>query len=236
MPRGLARSLQDVSEQSAGADNSAARQAAPDLARLARAYLETLRAADAAGAYRVASGALAAGLSLARLYQGVLTPAMYEIGNLWEKGALTVADEHLAAALTHRVLEALRPQAFVASESGPSRPRAMLATVQGEQHALGLRMAADLLEDAGHKTLYLGADVPTASLLRAIEVLTPDLLALSATMPESGRRLESVLAEVRDEHPDLSLVIGGQATTSRPLREATPVEDLERLDERVRPL
>jgi methanogenic corrinoid protein MtbC1 len=196
-----------------------------------------LRAADAAGAYRIAAGALAEGMPLARLYQRVITPAMYGLGELWEKGAITIADEHLATALTHRVLVALRRPAFVppASEGEPSKPRAMLATVPGEQHALGLRMAADLIEDAGYRTLYLGADVPAGSLRQAIETLSPDLLALSATMPKSGSALETVVAEVRAEHPRLDLVVGGQATASHRVREATPIEDLERLDERVRP-
>lgn len=204
---------------------------------LARSYLEALRAADAAGAYKIASRALAEGMSLAAFYQQVVTPAMYELGRLWERGAITVADEHMATALTHRVLAALRPPAFAdpAFERDPGKPRAMLATVQGEHHALGLRMAADLLEDAGYQTIYLGADVPSAALLRAIEALSPSLLGLSATMPESRARLEDLVAEIRAEHPRLPLLIGGQASGSPQIGEGTPVEDLRSLEERVRP-
>lgn len=154
-------------------------------------------------------------MSIPKLYQQVITPAMHEIGRLWEAGALTVADEHLATALTHRVLAALRPPLQLeahAGEAGESG-RAMLATVEGEQHALGLRMAADVLEDAGFEVIYLGADVPTEALLQAVKSLSPDLLALSATMPELAPRLEEVSAEVRRLHPDVSLIVGGQAAT-----------------------
>jgi methanogenic corrinoid protein MtbC1 len=224
-----------VSEQSAKADNSAD-QSGRQAGRWSRTYLDALRAADAAGAYRVASRALDEGMSLAALYQEVITPAMYELGRLWEKGAITVADEHLATALTHRVLAALRPPAFVdqAFEPGSEKPRVMLAAVQGEQHALGLRMAADLLEDAGYQTIYLGCDVPTGALLQAIEALSPDLLGLSATMPRSGATLEDVVGLVRGQHPQLGLLVGGQASTSSQVRgEATPVDDLELLDQRV---
>jgi MerR family transcriptional regulator, light-induced transcriptional regulator len=108
--------------------------------------------------------------------------------------------------------------------------------VQGEQHALGLRMAADLLEDAGYQTAYLGADVPTEALLQAIAALPPDLLALSATMPESKLRLEDVVEAVSTKHPRLKLLIGGQASASPKTGEATPVDDLELLDERLRQL
>jgi MerR family transcriptional regulator, light-induced transcriptional regulator len=227
-----------VSEHSAAADNSGAGDARRGLEAAPRSYLEAVRAADVAGAYRIASRVLAGGLSLAALYQRVVAPAMHELGRLWEEGVITIADEHMATALTHRVLGALRAPSFAKAvfEPDSDRPRAMLAAVQGEQHALALRMAADLLEDAGYQALYLGANVPTAALLEAIELLSPGLLALSATMPDSVRILERVLAEIGEEHPRLGLVIGGQAIASRSSWEAMPVENLEELEDRVRSL
>jgi methanogenic corrinoid protein MtbC1 len=226
-----------VSEQSAEADNSAERGRG-ERPNLARAYLEALRADDVAGAYKVASRTLEAGMSLAALYQRVVTPAMHELGRLWEKGAITVADEHLATAITFRVLAVLRPPESIEQSFQPrsGKPRAMLAAVQGEQHALGLRMAADLLEDAGYQVGYLGADVPTEALLQAIVSLSPDLLGLSATMPGSGSRMEDVVEAVSTERPRLKLLIGGQASASLELGEAKPVDDLELLDERLRQL
>ncbi|HXR60509.1 MAG TPA: cobalamin-dependent protein [Solirubrobacterales bacterium] len=226
-----------MAEQSAGADNSARQGSTRQAGRLARSYLEALRAADAAGAYKIASQALAQGMPLAAIYEEVVTPAMYELGRLWERGAISVADEHLATALTHRVLAALRSPAFVEPvfEEGSEGPRAMLATVQGEHHALGLRMAADLLEDAGYETIYLGADVPTEALLRAIEALSPNLVGLSATMPESRARLEALVTQIRDEHPRLPLLLGGQASASPRIGEGTAVEDLQSLEDWVRP-
>lgn len=223
-------------EQSARADNSADKGAQPGFLRLSRVYLDALRANDAAGAYRVASRALAEGMSPATLYQSVITPAMHELGRLWEKGAITIADERLATVLTHQVLGALRPPAFADQdfEADSTKPRAMLAAVQGEQHALGLRMAADLLEDLGFQTLYLGADVPTEALLLAVEELSPDLLGLSATMPESTPRLEDTVSRMSGAHPRLSVMVGGQASASPQLGEATPVDDLELLGECVR--
>jgi methanogenic corrinoid protein MtbC1 len=174
-------------------------------------------------------------MSLAVLYQRVVTPAMHELGRLWEEGVITVADEHLATALTHRVLAVLRPpelfeQAF---ELSSGKPRAVLAAVQGEQHALGLRMAADLLEDSGYQIAYLGADVPTEALLQALRTLSPTLVGLSATMAESTRRLEDVVEAIRDEHPRLPLLFGGQGSRSPHLGEGTPVDDLELLGEKV---
>jgi methanogenic corrinoid protein MtbC1 len=203
---------------------------------MSRLYLDALRAGDAAGAYQVASRALGNGMTLAALYRGVITPAMYEIGRLWEEGVLTVADEHLASALTHRVLGALHPPDLAAGgiHRESTRPRAVLAAVEGELHALGLRMAADLLEAAGYETLYLGSDVPTEALLRALETLAPELLGLTATMPEAAVRLEDVTASARSAHPRLDIVVGGQAIASPDPGEATPVADLALIGGQVR--
>lgn len=225
-----------MTERSAGTENSAKLDLDLDRAasRLARLYLDSLRAADASGAFRVASGALEQGMTVPQLYQRMIAPAMYEVGELWSKGALTVADEHLATALTHRVLAAMRPELRVEPEpAGPAagRGRVMLAAVEGEQHALGLRMAADVLEDAGFCTIYLGADVPTDALLQAISALSPDLLGLGVTMPELAPRLQEVADAVRKAHPQLRVLVGGQAAS--PPEQGALVQDLEALPERL---
>jgi MerR family transcriptional regulator, light-induced transcriptional regulator len=219
-----------VTEKSAGADNSTGREPDREAARRSRLYLEALRAADGPGAYRIAAGALREGMTAAALCQRVMTPAMHEIGLLWEQGAITVADEHLATALTNRVLAALRPSFCDAIP--PTSRRALLATVEGERHALGLRMAADVLEDAGYATVYLGADVPTGALVRAIESFAPDLVALAATMPRLTQRLEAAAEEVRRASPSLGLLIGGQAAPPR-IDGGALVQDFELLSERV---
>jgi MerR family transcriptional regulator, light-induced transcriptional regulator len=205
-----------VTERSAEIENSVGLDLGRAAPRFTRLYLEALRAADVAGAFRVASSALGEGMTVPQLYQRVIAPAMHQVGELWEKGALTVADEHLATALTHRVLAALRPppEADADREGGiAAKERVMLATVEGEQHALGLRMAADVLEDAGFQMIYLGADVPTDALMQAISSLSPDLLGLGVTMPDLAPRQQEVAEAARKAHPRLGLLVGGQAAS-----------------------
>jgi len=220
-----------MSERSAKPDNSANPEPVQIAARLSRLYLDSLRAADIPGAYRVASKALARGMGFPELYQQVITPAMHRIGELWERGAITVADEHLATGVTQRVLGALRPPVRVdCNTGGPGAPgrKAMLAAVQGEQHALGLRMAADIVEDAGFHAIYLGADVPTGALLQTVASLSPDLVALSATMPDLAPRLEEIAISISSAYPGVDLLLGGQAAPSRPVVGAV-VQDFEAL-------
>ncbi len=208
-------------------EGQARREADQAIRRLSCAYQEALAVADAGGAARVARQALGEGLSVAGLYQRVIAPAMRRIGELWGQGQISVADEHLATALTHRAM---------AGVYGPSLghkvmpARILMAAVEGEQHALGLRMAADVIELAGYETIYLGADVPTADLLRAVATRSPDLVGLSATMASSRPVLDRVIAELRRLDPGPVLLLGGQGVEPRAEGDrAVLVTNLERL-------
>jgi MerR family transcriptional regulator, light-induced transcriptional regulator len=147
------------------AEGPSRREADRAIRRLSHTYQDALTVADAGGAGRVARRALGEGTGVAGLYQRVIAPAMWRIGELWEQGEISVADEHLATALTHQAMAGI----YGPSLGHKVKPgRILMAAVEGEQHALGLRMAADVVELAGYETIYLGADVPTADLLQAV--------------------------------------------------------------------
>jgi MerR family transcriptional regulator, light-induced transcriptional regulator len=89
-------------------------------------------------------------------------------------------------------------------------------------------MAADILEDNGFETIYLGADVPTGALLQAVAVTEPELVVLAATMPELAPRLEEVATAVRENRSESEVLVGGQAA-SLLADGGTPVQSLELL-------
>jgi len=195
--------------------------------RLSHAYQDALAVADAASAGRVARQALGEGLGVAGLYQRVIAPAMWRIGEVWERGEGTVAEEHLATALTHQVMAGI----YGSSLGHKVMPgRILMATVEGEQHSLGLRMAADVIELAGYETIYLGADVPTAELLQAVATRAPDLVGLSATMPGSIQVLDRAITEVQRLDPSPIVLFGGRNVCPRDGSDgAVLVRDLEQL-------
>ncbi len=175
----------------------------------------------------MAREALGEGMGVAGLYQRVIAPAMWRIGELWEQGTISVADEHLATALTHQTMAGI----YGPSLGHKVKPgRILMAAVEGEQHALGLRMAADVLELAGYETIYLGADVPTDDLLQAVAARSPDLVGLSATMPSSIQALDRAIAEIQRVNPNLIVLFGGQGVRPRERNDgAVLVRDLEQL-------
>lgn len=169
---------------------------------------DALRAADGATAQRVIDEALAAAMAPEAIHALVVEPAMVAIGELWAAGSLTVADEHLATAISHRVLVTLFDRLCVARAR--SRERVMLAAVEGQQHVLGLRMVADVLEGAGFDVLYLGADVPVAALSRFAADHEPAVAGLAAGSGGVDALRESIVA-VHDASPATRIMLGGRA-------------------------
>jgi methanogenic corrinoid protein MtbC1/DNA-binding transcriptional regulator YhcF (GntR family) len=148
------------------------------------------------------------GVSVADLYQRVLQPAQYRIGELWQANQIGVAREHLATAITEAVLFDVAAAASRAPDIGI---RVLVACVEGELHDIGARMVADLFELDGFSVQYLGADVPTEGVLEMLRENPPRLLVLSATMVERLVLLRALVSRVRQQHGlQVGILIGGQ--------------------------
>ncbi len=174
----------------------------------AQAFTVALRVGNPHAAAAVIDRAPASGLSAVEIQSRVIAPAMWRIGELWERGDLTVAQEHLATDVSHHALTRLHPGLL-----GQKKHRGetvVVAAVEGEHHVLGLRMAADVFEGAGFEVRFLGADVPLASLLAWVAEHRPAIVALGVTMPLNAATLFRQLQALRDRDSRQQLVVGGQ--------------------------
>lgn len=174
-------------------------------------YLQALLAGDRAGAVNTVLDAMKGQTGLVEMGMGVIQPAMYEIGALWQNNRITVAQEHLATAISQTVMARAFAQASFAA---PLNRKGLFACAPGNQHSLGLRMVSDAFEVAGWEVQFLGADVPGKDLLAQIDSWQPELLGLSLSLPSQvkpARRLvEQLRAELGTRCP--SILTGGIAT------------------------
>ena len=146
-------------------------------------------------------------LTESEISESIITPAMHRVGYLWERGEISVADEHLATQITLRVM-ALEREAFRSARARLDH-RVALAAVEGEEHVVGLQMAANLLLHAGYDIAYYGPDLPTGVLETVIGGKRPHVLCLSATMPIAGPSMTAAVEEVHGLDPALVVVVGG---------------------------
>jgi diguanylate cyclase (GGDEF)-like protein len=175
----------------------------------ARRYGDALRVADSAMAAQVVDDALAAGLSASAVQSLVIAPALVRIGELWAANAATVADEHLATAISQGVMVKLFDRLSIARAR--SRERILLAAVEGQHHTVGLRMVADVLEGAGFDVLYLGGDIPVDALSQFAAKHQPAVTGLAFSVSVGVGVLADSIHAICEACPTTRIMLGGRA-------------------------
>lgn len=149
-------------------------------------------------------------MAVAQIYLQVLQPALREIGRLWQQNEISVADEHLATAITQAAMARLYEQVFTWQYGTGHTLIAACADV--ERHEIGLRMLCDLLELEGWETTYLGATVPVESLVSMVRKRRPTAVALSVALVPHLPRLRTMIQAIREAMRDAQpvIVVGGR--------------------------
>src|SRR4051795_4706276 len=145
-----------------------------------QSYLEAIRKGDARAAHEVIDGLMDAGMSFDQLCEDVVRPALYEIGELWASGEISVAEEHVASAISDAILACMAPFSTAHLEG---RHRVLVCCSEGELHAIGARMVGETFAAAEWAVEYMGPSMPPASVASAVVERNIDVLALSTTMP-----------------------------------------------------
>lgn len=183
----------------------------PALARGAESLRQALDALDESAAH-TALDTLLANLSLETVLGGVVMPYLHELGERWERGEASIADEHFASNLLRgRLLGLAR---------GWDRglgPRALVACAPGEQHDLALIVFGLALRERGWRITYLGPDTPIDSLENAARALEPAAVVIAATARE---RLAGTEASLRKLARSVPLWIAGAGATPKVTKKA----------------
>lgn len=155
-------------------------------------YSRSAVAGDESACARLVDTLMAHEVDLLVLYQDFFGAAMRLVGSWYEVGAIDEGQEHLASAITERMLA--RIHRFSCHKARSDRV-AILGCVAGNYHTLGLRMASDYLASRGWTTFYLGANVPPHSFVHAVQSHQADLVLMSSASDE-GRRMAAATMEL----------------------------------------
>src|SRR6185436_4625896 len=147
------------------------------------------------GSVHAVFDALLARLSIDALLRDVVIPYLHELGERWEHGEVSVAQEHFASAvLRGRLLGLAR---------GWGRglgPRIVLACAPGEQHDLGLLAFGLALRARGWRIVYLGTDTPLQSAADAAHASDAVFVAVSAVSAERFHAHRNELVQLGRKH------------------------------------
>jgi DNA-binding transcriptional MerR regulator len=118
-------------------------------------------------------------LTVETVLRDVVLPYLRALGDRWERGEASVAQEHFASNLIRGRLAGL------ARGWGHGHgPRAILACVPDELHDIALLAFGIVLNRNGWRIEYLGASTPLDDLNRMAHAQRPDLIVLVGTGPE----------------------------------------------------
>jgi MerR family transcriptional regulator, light-induced transcriptional regulator len=158
--------------------------------------------------------------ALAEICDTIFVPSFSLVGLKWERGELSIAEEHRASAT---LIDALAQTLARLPEPPQGAPIAALACIGDEQHDMGLRMVRLILHSIGFATVLLGGTVPVLDLSALVSRSSPPpaILALSASPKASPSDLRGHLAVLSSATRTLgvALVTGGRGFATLEERE-----------------
>jgi excisionase family DNA binding protein len=186
-------------------------------------FADTLLRADEEQAGALLVQAYLSGAPLTTLFDETVTKAMHHIGELWFKGSITVADEHLA---TRVVFSALQTLSAVTMPVQPTGQKAICCGIEGDLHELPVQLARIILESEGWEAQSLGPNTPLFALSDMVARQRPQLVCISARSISDLDRATAEYGQLRKVTGKLgvSVVIGGEGFRDPVFRERFPSE------------
>jgi len=151
------------------------------------------------------AGLFDSGLSMEAVYLHHLAPAARLLGEWWDANRVSLVDVTIAAG---RVFAVMRQYRRLYQDPHIKQRSALFAAVPGEQHRLGVQMAADLFAERGWRVRVVHED-RHAPLLTAINADRSPVIGLSASGMASLDPLIRLVIALRVARPTARIILGG---------------------------
>ena len=147
--------------------------------------------------------------SLRLAYFASLVPAVIRLGEMWDEDLISFVDVSMATGRVFAILRSMRREGFRSVKVETPGRLALVASLPGEEHTLGITLAADLMREAGWSVdLRVGA-TETAMLADARLNAYP-VIALSAARPQVEANVARLIGELRLASPGSMVILCGQ--------------------------
>ncbi len=152
----------------------------------------------------------------------VFFPVLRDIGDRWECGEVSVAQEHFASGIIRTYLAAL----FVTTAQQPLGARhAVCTTLPHDEHEIAALALGIHLSQSGYRVSYLGSKMPVEPLGGFMERQRPHLLCVSCiTLPEAPEFEDYVRRVGEFRKLGVRVVLGGQLLSGLTPPEGSGVE------------
>ncbi|MDG7049675.1 MAG: cobalamin-dependent protein [Nitrososphaerota archaeon] len=149
--------------------------------------------------YSLASG-------IPSFFEKILTPVMYQIGDMWAKNRLGIADEHVASNIANTLVKMINSK----YTDMPTKKKIVICVPEGEEHNLGANILETHLSSIGHHVYNLTPTEPHDSIVNFIGSTKPDSIIVSITLEDNIKPGQRLVKKIRDRF-DVPVYVGGQA-------------------------
>lgn len=157
--------------------------------------------------------ALEEGVSPQQILSEGLIAGMSVVGTKFKNNEFYVPEVLIAARAMKSGMELLKPR--LAASGVEPIAKALIGTVEGDQHDIGKNLVAMMLEGAGFEVIDLGVNVSAQKFISAINETGAKVLCMSAllttTMPAMSKTIKAMEeAGIRDK---VIVMVGGAPVT-----------------------
>ncbi len=144
------------------------------------------------------------------MFYHVLVPVLIRVGDAWESGRATVAQEHFMTTLISQRFY----QFFHLFPIYPKLPKVLSFCPEGEHHQVGLMLFSLFLRKNGVEVLYLGANTPLNGVLDMIGEQHVQLICISTMSSELVPESDAFVSLIARRYPDVNFILGGKGYES----------------------
>ena len=140
-------------------------------------------------------------------------PILKTIGDLWEQGIVSVAQEHFASGIIRTHLAA---QFVTMMQPSITARHAVCTTLPHDEHEIAALALGIQLSQSGYRVSYLGSKMPILDLSEFVATQNPDLLCISCITLPSQAEFEDYLLQVgKFARQGVRVVLGGRLLAGR---------------------
>lgn len=161
------------------------------------------------GVTELVEQALQDGIPVNDILTRALSPAMEEVGRLFESKQYLIPDMLASAECVSAAMDILEPHLL---DSGVKRKgKFIIATVEGDLHDIGKNIVATLLKGSGYEVRDLGTSVSADAIVKEIRTRGADYIGLSALLTSTMTQMEGVLSVLESEglRDRVKVLVGG---------------------------
>lgn len=178
-------------------------------------FCDALLSADIDAGAAIIRQARREGMDTETVYLGYIAGAAQHLGKLWEDDRVSFMNVSVAASRIFGIMRLLRYEIANARKLSPLTQHAMFACVPGEDHTLGVTVAADMFR-ARDWRVELCTGMDHDRLVQAAGQRPFSLIGLSAGNTDKALALARLIVALRITQPQAFIMVGGPIVEMMP--------------------